>query len=92
MVIFHDGTRRFLGRGVDNLSYAVNEAGERVSIPDSIPSWCRYQFNEYVKRALSEPFPFDPKKPARREVADSWKDRKLRLVTIPGGNWKEGIV
>ena len=94
LVINPNGSRRFVSNQRGGTSVSWNAAGKAVSVADATPSECGAEFDEYVKRALSEPFPYDERCPAFRDVHDLWNGRKLRLqIKYPGGSaWHVGQV
>lgn len=44
---------------------------------------CGDEFDQYVSRALQEPFPYSPMRPASRTVDELWKNRRFRLYSSP---------
>lgn len=72
--------------------FGYTAEGERVHVADSIPASCGAVFDEYVKRVVVEPFPYDAKRPASQTIHELWKGRKLRFLTIPKGRWKQGQI
>jgi hypothetical protein len=71
-------------------SFSVGFDGQLTSIADSLNSKCGTDFDEYVRRVLSEPFPYSPTDAASRQVTDLWSGRRLRIFS--GTNWREGKV
>ena len=46
-------------------------------------------FDEYMRRACDQPFPFSPSDPASR-TTDVWAGRRLRVLPVVDGVWLEG--
>jgi hypothetical protein len=82
-----DGSMRFVS-GANSFSVGVD--GRVTSVANSLSSECCTDFDEYVRRALSEPFPYSPTNPAYRKVTDLWSGRRLRIFS--GTKWREGKV
>ena len=74
----------------EGAAYVINAHGEVASIGDSIPSECGLDFDEYVRRALSEPFPYSLSVPVSRTINDLWPNRRLKF--FQNGHWREGHV
>lgn len=54
-----------------------------LSVADSLVSECGPDFDEYVRRALDEPFPYSSMHPVSRSVDNLWKGRRLRIYSSP---------
>ena len=85
---FGDGTMRF-SMGGD--SFAVGANGQVMSVGDSLTSECGTDFDEYVRRALEEPFPYHSMMPVSRSIENLWKNRRLRLYS-DSNKFREGKV
>ena len=85
---FGDGTMRF-SMGGDSFAFGAN--GQVMSVGDSLHSECGTDFDEYVRRALEEPFPYDSMMPASRSIDNLWKNRRLRLYSDKN-KFREGKV
>jgi len=85
------GTAGLMLIGSGHISFAVGANGQVMSIADSLKSECGQDFDEYVLRALEEPFPYSGMMPASRDVDNLWEGRRLRLYS--GKNkYREGKV
>jgi hypothetical protein len=54
--------------------------------------WAGQTFGEYVKRALTEPFPYSSTHPASRKIDALWKERRLQILWKKNGAWRNGRV
>lgn len=54
-----------------------------MSVADSLKSECGVDFDEYVRRALEEPFPYNSMMPASRTIENLWSGRRFRLYNGP---------
>ena len=74
----------------DGGSYSINAHGQVTSVGESLGSDCGVDFDEYTRRALSEPFPYNSMSPASRDINDLWAGRTLKLYL--NNQWREGKV
>ena len=61
-------------------------------VADTLGCECGVDFREYVRRALSEPFPYSGIDPAERVVTDLWPGRRLVVKAAADGEWRAGSI
>jgi hypothetical protein len=80
---FGDGSFRIIGSssGLVQGSFAIGPGGNLMRAADSLKSECGKDWDEYVRRALSEPFPYSITSPASRIIDNLWNGRRLRIYS-----------
>lgn len=76
--------------GANGVTMDMNTGEVMSSAEHHSKSGCCADFDDYVKRVLDEPFPYNPMSPASRETTDLWSHRRLKI--FQNDKWREGCV
>ena len=97
MVQNHAGGRTaMIGSNYPGGGILMDPNGEVTSLAGSLPSEVGghdggAMFDQYMRRACDQAFPFSPERPASR-TTDVWAGRRMRVLPTVDGVWIEGRI